>query len=98
MAELHPNNAERAEWAESAVNTFGHETYGGRTFTAEVNSYLADDLTPDQTENSDAYTMIQDLIGDCLHLAKREGWDPDDLLRRAKNNFDHENAPGYEGD
>jgi hypothetical protein len=87
---LHPENEPRADWAENAVNTFGVETYAGRTFTQTVKEQ--------PEEGDDAYTMIQDLIGDMLHLAVRHRWDPDEILERAKSNFDHENHPDYEGD
>ena len=83
-------NAQRAAWAENAVNTFGVETYGGRTFTKTV--------IEQPEEGNDAYTMVQDLIGDLLHLAVQHGWDADDILERAKNNFDYENDPNYQGD
>lgn len=83
-------NAHRAAWAENAVNTFAVETYCGRTFTQEVKKqpYVGDD----------AYTMLQDLIGDILHLAVEHTWDPEEMLRRAKSAFDYENDPDYQGD
>jgi hypothetical protein len=92
LHELSPKsqNAQRAAWAENAVNTFGVETYGGRTFSRTV--------VEQPNEGDDAYTMIQDLIGDALHLAVQHGWDPDTLLARAKENFDYENDPNYQGD
>jgi hypothetical protein len=83
-------NARRAAWAEEAVNVFGLLTYGGRNFTETVKQQPG--------EQGDAYTMIQDLIGDCLHLVVKHGWDPDELLKHAKSNFDHENSPDYMGD
>lgn len=79
-----PANALRAEWAENAVNTFGIETYCGRTFTATV--------VEQPGEGDDAYTMIQDLIADALHLARRHGWDADEMLRKARANFEEECA------
>lgn len=87
---LHEANEGRADWAENAVNTFGQETYNGRTFSAVVKDQ------PD--EGDDAYTMIQDLIGDLLHLAARHNWDPSEMVRKAVANFDYENSPTYEGD
>lgn len=62
-----PTNEDRAAWAENAVNTFSVETYFGRTFTATVVEQ------PDPGD--DAYTMIQDLMSNLLHLARRQGWD-----------------------
>jgi hypothetical protein len=83
-------NAERAGWAENAVNTFARETYGRRTFTRTVIEQPGD--------GGDAYTMVQDLIGDLLHLAVRHDWDPTEMLGRAQRNFEHENRPDYMGD
>lgn len=83
-------NSMRADWAEHAVNTFSIETYCGRTFTDEVKEQ------PD--EGDDAYTMIQDLISNLLHLAVRHKWDADEMLRKAKDTFDYENDPNYQGD
>lgn len=84
-----PTNADRAAWAENAVNTFGIETYCGRTFTATV--------VQQPGEGDDAYTMIQDLICNALHLAKRHGWDADEMLRKARANFEEECAEEEEG-
>ena len=91
---LHPMNETRADWARVAVDAFGVETYAGRTFTGEA----AEFQPGDNTENSDAYTMIQDLIGDALHLATRHGWDAGEMIRKAVASFDYENAPEYAGD
>lgn len=77
-----PTNADRAAWAENAVNAFSTQTYGGRTFTAEV--------VQQPEEGGDAYTMIQDLITDLLHLARRSGWEATEMLRRGRGNFDDE--------
>lgn len=77
-----PNNSDRAAWAESAVNTFGTETYCGRTFTATV--------IDQPNEGDDAYTMCQDLISDILHLAVLHGWDASEIVRKAVANFDDE--------
>lgn len=90
MPALHERNEARATWAESALENFTYETYGGRSFAALVREQ------PD--EGDDAYTAVQDLIGDLLHVAVRYGWDPDELVRRAVAGFDHENAPDYQGD
>ncbi len=83
-------NATRAGWAVNALNTFGIETYNGRTFTETV--------VEQPEDNGDAYTMAQDLISNILHVAVQHKWDPEELIRRAVASFDHENAPGYEGD
>ncbi len=88
FADCHPTNATRADWAENAVDTFAEETYGGRTFT---------EMVAEQPEaGDDAYTAIQDLITDVLHLARRHGWEPAEMVRRAVSNFEDEEAE--EGD
>lgn len=87
---MHDQNLVRAEWAANAVDTFGRETYCGRTFTNTV--------VEQPNEGDDAYTMVQDLIGDLLHLAVRHGWDDEEILRRAKVAYDHEADPSYDGD
>lgn len=87
---MHKANERRADWAENALDTFTVETYGGRHF--------ADIVEEQPDEGDDAYTAVQDLIGDLLHVAKRYGWDTADILRRAQANFDHEAAPDYVGD
>lgn len=83
-----PTNEDRANWAESALDTFGIETYGGRTFAPTVKEQ--------PNEGDDAYTMIQDLISNLLHLAKRHGWDPAEINRRAVAIFDDEVAEAEE--
>lgn len=87
---LEPNNDTRADWAENAVNEFGIETYGGRTFT--------DTVVEQPSEKGDAYTMIQDLITDLLHLAKRHGWDTERMIHRAVFNFEDEVDEEDQGD
>ena len=87
---MHEANETRADWAENALDTFTVETYGGRHF-----SHLVAEQ-PD--EGDDAYTAVQDLIGDLLHVAKRYGWDAAELLRRSVANFEYEAAPDYAGD
>lgn len=93
---MHETNLERAGWARNALDTFGRETYGGETFMGSLAKYEPDEI--EQRAQSDAYTMIQDLIGDLLHLTVEAGWDPEEMLLKAKDYFDYENAPGYEGD
>lgn len=85
-----PSNADRAAWAENAVNTFGEETYMGRTFTATVIEQ------PD--EGDDAYTMIQDLICDLMHLAAKHGWDAKKVVESAISHFEYEVAEENEED
>lgn len=87
---MHEANENRADWATNALETFTEETYGGRSFAALVAEQ------PD--EGDDAYTAVQDLIGDLLHVAVRYGWDPHELLDRALRNFEHEHRPDYDGD
>ncbi len=82
MSYSEPTNTERAAWGEGAVNAFAEVTYCGRTFTATVKEQPGD--------GDDAYTMIQDLITDLLHLAARHGWEADDMMRRARDAFDYE--------
>ncbi len=90
--QLHENNEDRADWAENALDTFTQETYHGRTFAGMCPEH------PDSEVMSDAYTAVQDLIGDLLHVAVRYGWNPDEILNNAKRGFEYENAADYEGD
>lgn len=88
MAHLDPDNTDRANWAQDAVDVFGAATFGGRTFTATL---------PEQPGvGDDPYCMVQDLITDLLHLANQQGWDVDDLLRRATGAYDEELAEDAE--
>lgn len=88
MTEFHPltfepTNRQRAEWARVGVDAFARETYCGRSFTEEH--------TPGEDDSaSDAYTMLQDLITDILHLADQCGWPASDLLRRADDMYRQE--------
>lgn len=77
-----PTNADRADWAENAANTFSDETYGGQRFT-EL-------LIEQPDKGDDAYTVIQDLITDLLHLTRRSGWDPHEMADDAIIMFDAE--------
>lgn len=88
---MHEANERRADWAANALDTFTRETYGGRAF-AELPA------GQESPEHGDDYTAISDLIGDLLHVAVRKGFDAHKLLQSAVANFDHENAPEYEGD
>lgn len=84
MPHLDPDNTDRANWAQDAVDVFGTATFGGRTFT---------DTLPEQPDvGDDPYCMVQDLITDLLHLANRQGWDTDDLIRRATGAYEEEFA------
>jgi len=87
---MHEANETRADWAENALDTFTVETYGGRHFSAIV--------AEQPEEDGDAYTAVQDLIGDLLHVAARYGWNTAEILRKAEANFVYEADPGYEGD
>lgn len=89
---MHEMNEQRADWAANALDTFTRETYGGRPFDGLPGG---GEMGP---QYGDDYTAIADLIGDLLHVAVRKGFDPHELLRMAVANFDHENAPDYEGD
>lgn len=88
---MHEANKARAGWAADALDTFTRETYGGRSWAALVAAGTKEGW-------DDSYTALQDLIGDLLHVAVEHGWDPEELLRLAKANFDYENSPDYEGD
>ena len=60
------NNADRAAWAEEAVNGFGFDVFHGRLFT---------DVVKEQPEEGDdAYCMVLDLISNLYHLAHKQGW------------------------
>ena len=78
MADI--TNEDRRAWAENAVDTFGRETYAGRTFAPTV--------AQQPKEGDDAYTMCQDLISDIMHLAAAQGWDPAEMVRRSVANYD----------
>lgn len=86
---LHEVNEDRADWACAGVDAFAVETFGGRTFTAEIEAH---------GENGDAPDMIADLIGDLCHLAQRHNLDPRELLERGWRAYEYESADGYEGD
>lgn len=79
-----PTNADRARWAENALNVFGVETFAGNNFT--------DTVVEQPDTGGDAYTMVQDLITDLLHLARRHGWDPAVIMVKAQDAFDEECA------
>lgn len=77
-----PDNAMRADWAEAAVNVFSETTYCGRQFT--------DTVVEQPGKDGDAYTMIMDLIANCMHLAARHGWDAKEMVDSALRTFDDE--------
>ncbi len=84
MSGREPTNAERADWAREAVNTFAIDTYCGRTF---------DRLVVEQPDaGGDAYTAIQDLMTNLMHLARRQGWDPEKITAAAALIFNDEEA------
>mgnify|MGYP007008294436 CR=1 FL=1 len=78
-----PTNADRAEWARNAMNTFAKETFGGRTF----DQLLEDGDTP---QNSDGACAIGDLIADLLHLARKNNIDPQGCINSALMHFEAE--------
>ncbi|TWT44413.1 hypothetical protein RAS1_08280 [Phycisphaerae bacterium RAS1] len=73
-----PNNADRAAWAENALEVFTVETYCGRY--------------PRNLERDDLETAVGDLIADLLHYANRKGLDTDEILRSASFHFEAELA------
>lgn len=79
-----PSNEQRAIWALLGLEAFATETYCGQTFPETVSEQ------PDVGD--DAYTMVQDLISNLLHLAHQHDWDTDELLRRAQSMFADELA------
>lgn len=91
---MHEQNETRAMWAQDALDTFAAEVYHGRSFQGDLVRYAPDECTID----SDAYTMVQDLISNLLHLTVKTGWDPAEMFRKAVAGFDYENSPDYEGD
>ncbi len=81
-ANMHPQNVERAAWASTALHAFTEECGN----------------VPDLESQEGREEMAADLIADLLHLIEQGGGDPKDLMRRAVSLFDHESAPGYQGD
>ena len=79
-----PDNDQRAEWARKALDVFAEDVFCGRRFTDEVIQPGGED--PDR----DAHCMIQDLICNLLHLAKRHGWDATVLVENAVACFEEE--------
>lgn len=71
---LIPTNGERADRAAKAL-TFYRRTTHGRAYAA---------TTPVFREN------VVDLIGDLLHFAHREGFNPEAVLRCAQMHFEDE--------
>lgn len=73
------NNESRAEWAESALDTFTHETFAGRAAS--------------QLEGEDHECAISDLFCNLYHYAVRNGYSVeqvDALVERAKRTFEDE--------
>jgi hypothetical protein len=71
-------NEARADWAESATQTFASLTRWGWDF-----------ITSD-VEGQDE--ILGDLFGDLRHLAKRLGLDPEELAERGRGSFEEECA------
>lgn len=72
-----PTNEDRAEWARAGVWAFGEET---------------NQIRKDGSMNDELETITQDLLSDIMHLCDVEGFDFDDVLRRARGNYDEERA------
>lgn len=81
----HPMNATRADWAETAVAAF-------------VEAVRTDGRSFDQIHVDDQQDAIGDLIGNLLHFARLNGFDPLKLLERGRAHFTHETQPDYQGD
>lgn len=64
--------SDRAALAESALNHFSAASGMAETFTEAV--------AADDGNDSAAFDMCQDLIGNILHLAEAKGWETDRLL------------------
>lgn len=79
---MHTQNIMRADWAKLGVDAFARETYCGQSFDKT--------LAEQPDSGDDAYTMIQDLMTNLMHLAHSAGWDALDLARRASANYAHE--------
>ena len=73
-----PTNADRAEWAATALDTFSFETFNGVAW---------EDLC-----DEDKRDCLGDLVCNLLHLSAREGYDPADVVRRAVSTFEDERA------
>ena len=75
-------NSTRADDTIPALDAFCDESYGRRSFATLI-SHGTD-------VDSDAYTAVQDLINNLLHLADRYGWPIVDILEAAKASHDYE--------
>lgn len=89
MMHSEPNNADRAGWARNAADTFAMETYGGRSFERIV--------AEQPTDKGDAYCIVQDLVADLMHLARRHGWNPIKIIENARWHFECEEEEEREG-
>lgn len=79
-------NRERALAAEAALDTFTHQTYGGRD---------AAELNDEDNARWRRQTALSDLLCDLMHYARQQGFDFDAELRLAARHFDHESRYGW---
>lgn len=95
-------NTDRANWAREAVATFTALTYGGRTPEELGAPTVAEGLgtghggsvrTPQDT---DAYTIVSDLITDLGHYCRAVGLDFDDQVERAYRHLREEITLGWD--
>ena len=71
-----PTNADRAKWAESALEVFTDQTYSGDH--------------PATMNRDDLETAIGDLICDLMHYARQQGFDTGNILQQACGHFGFE--------
>lgn len=77
-------NRERALVAENALDTFTHQTYGGRD-AAELN-------------DEDRQTALSDLLCDLMHYARQQGFEFDIELSIARRHHAVESRYGWDED
>jgi hypothetical protein len=95
-------NTDRASWAREAVATFTDITYGGRT-PEELGAPTVDEGlgtghagSVRTHQETDAYTMISDLICDLGHYCRAIGLDWDDQVERAQRHLREEITLGWD--
>ena len=89
MAQLHPENAKRIALAAKALDAFTVESFGGRTLSR---------LLAESGHDGDALDALGDLLGDLMHLADARGLDFARAMESGRRHYEHESAPGYQGD
>lgn len=72
--------ADRASLAEATLNHFSAASGLGETFTEAV--------ATDDGDDSAAFDMCQELIGNILHLAEAKGWETERLMIIATDFYD----------